>query len=57
MTPGGWIFFILSWCVIIGLCVFCFGKVFQIQRRNASTPPEIETESDVLGSDSEDKTS
>ena len=57
MTPGGWIFLILSWAVIIGLCVFCFGKVFQIQRRNASAPPEIETEVDVLSSDSEEKTS
>jgi len=57
VTPGGWIFLILSWAVIIGLCVFCFRKVFQLQRSNTSAPPETETEADVLRSDSEGKTS
>ena len=57
MTPGGWIFLILSWAVIIGLCVFCFGKVFQLQRSKTSKPPETETEADVLRSDNEEKTS
>lgn len=57
MTLGGWIFLILSWAVIIGLCVFCFRKVFQLQRSNTSEPPETETEADVLRSDSKGKTS
>jgi len=57
VTPGGWIFLILSWAVIIGLCVFCFGKVFQLQRGKTSDPPDIETEADVLRSDNEEKTS
>ena len=44
MTLGGWIFLILSWAVITGLCVFCFRKVFQLQRMNISAPLELETE-------------
>jgi hypothetical protein len=44
MTLGGWIFLILSWAVIIALCVFCFWKVFQLQRMNISAPLELDTE-------------
>jgi len=28
MNTGGWIFMILSWIFIIGLALFCFGKIF-----------------------------
>ncbi len=51
MTPGGWIFLILSWAVIIALCVFCFWKVFQIQRMNISAPLDIDTEPDEKPAD------
>ncbi len=29
MTPGGWIFLLLSWGFILGLTVFCFWKVLR----------------------------
>jgi protein-S-isoprenylcysteine O-methyltransferase Ste14 len=28
MNIFGWIFLLSSWAVIIGLLVFCFGKIF-----------------------------
>jgi hypothetical protein len=28
MRPGGWVFLILSWGIILGLTIFCFFKVF-----------------------------
>jgi len=28
MNLGGWVFLFLSWGVILGLVLFCFGKVF-----------------------------
>jgi len=28
MNPGGWIFLIISWGIILGLSAFCFIKVF-----------------------------
>lgn len=28
LSTGGIIFMIGSWTVIVGLCAFCFGKVF-----------------------------
>lgn len=34
MTPSGWVFLVLSWSLILGLCVFCFRHIFH-QRRGA----------------------
>ena len=28
MNVGGWVFIVLSWGFIIGLCAFCFWKIF-----------------------------
>jgi len=28
MKTAGWIFFVLSWCCILGLALFCFSKIF-----------------------------
>ena len=27
MKPSGWVFLVLSWSLIIGLCLFCFRKL------------------------------
>lgn len=29
MTLTGWIFLTISWCVILGLTVFCFNRTFR----------------------------
>jgi hypothetical protein len=28
MTTAGWIFMAVAWTLIIGLVVFCYGKIF-----------------------------
>lgn len=33
MTPAGWVFLIVSWLAILGLCVFCLDKLFVRRRR------------------------
>ena len=33
MKPEGWLFLGLSWGFIIGLCAFCFQRLFQTRRR------------------------
>ena len=35
MTPAGWIFMTVSWTLIIGLCAFCFRKLFEQHRRRS----------------------
>jgi hypothetical protein len=32
MTAAGWIFMIFSWLAIIGLVVFCLGRIFGRKR-------------------------
>jgi hypothetical protein len=44
MSLLGWIFMLISWCVIIGLCTFCFGRIFRLQREHLVAPLEIDTE-------------
>jgi len=29
MTTTGWIFLAIAWTLIIGLVVFCYGKIFR----------------------------
>lgn len=43
MTLGGWIMIILSWGIIISLMVFCYYKVFRIERDNITPLFEIDT--------------
>lgn len=33
MTTNGWIFFVLSWSVLITLNIYCFGKVLADHRK------------------------
>lgn len=44
MTTMGWIFLIISWGIITGLCVFCFHRIFQLERDEVAAPIEIEAE-------------
>lgn len=44
MTAMGWLFLIISWGVITGLCVFCFYRIFQLERGEVVAPIEIEAE-------------
>jgi hypothetical protein len=32
MRPDGWIFLGVSWALILGLCVFCFNRIFARRR-------------------------
>ena len=32
MKPSGWVFLIVSWIAIIGLCVFCLRNLFVHKR-------------------------
>ena len=34
MTVGGWVFLGVSWGLILGLCGFCFRKVFAHHQRH-----------------------
>jgi hypothetical protein len=43
MTLGGWIMLILSWGIILALMVFCYYKVFRIERENITPLFEIDT--------------
>ncbi len=33
MSPAGWVFLAVSWGFIIGLCLFCFRRMFQTRRK------------------------
>ena len=33
MKPDGWVFLALSWGLIIGLCAFCFYRMFHLHKR------------------------
>jgi len=33
MRPSGWVFLSVSWGLILGLCLFCFQRVFERRRR------------------------
>jgi neurotransmitter:Na+ symporter, NSS family len=39
MTSQGWIFFTVGWTVIIGLCVWCFGRVLSIKKKSGAAGP------------------
>lgn len=43
MTVGGWIMLLASWGIIIGLAVYCYAKVFRIERENITPIFEIDT--------------
>ncbi|MCX7846610.1 MAG: hypothetical protein N2595_01040 [bacterium] len=43
MMLSGWILLVVSWGVIVGLCVFCVVKVLTTQRANIHAPLEIDT--------------
>ncbi len=44
MKLSGWIFFILSWGFIIGLCIYCFIEIFRTRSENIVYPLEVEAE-------------
>jgi len=45
MIKAGWIFMIVSWGVILGLCVFCFRFIFaKHAEEHLTAPMEIEVE-------------
>jgi len=44
MKLSGWIFMIVSWSAIIGLCVYCFRAIFRTQTRNIVYPLEVESQ-------------
>ena len=44
MKLSGWIFLILSWGFIIGLCVFCLKQIFRIRTESLVYPLEVEME-------------
>jgi len=44
MKLSGIIFLILSWGVIIGLCIYCFIEIFRTQSENIVYPLEVEGE-------------
>ena len=35
MKSEGWVFLVVSWSLILALCVFCLRRVFARQRRRA----------------------
>ncbi len=43
MEPLGWLIFIVSNAIVIGLLVFCFYKVFSLPQEHMSSPLEIDT--------------
>ena len=44
MTLLGWLFLIVSWGVIIGLCVFCFVRLTNPEKEKLHSPLDIEAE-------------
>jgi hypothetical protein len=44
MSAGGWIFIIISWAVIIVLCVLTFGRTLGLKAGNFLAPLEIDTD-------------
>ena len=45
MTTGGWLFLILCWGAILGLCAYCFRAIFSKKaEEHLVAPLEIETE-------------
>ncbi len=44
MTILGWAFMIFSWGVIIGLCIFCFKRIFKVEKESMVAPIDIEAE-------------
>jgi len=43
MMLSGWLFLVVSWALIISLCMFCVIKVLLTQRANIHAPLEIDT--------------
>lgn len=46
MSTGGWIMFIVSWTLIIGLVIFCYTRIFTARHPHMRAPLEIDTEAD-----------
>lgn len=44
MSILGWLFLLLSWGLIIWLCIFCFLRIFRIEKESIVAPLEIEAE-------------
>ena len=43
MSTSGWIFLIISWTLIIGLCLFCFRVIFEKKEKNIVYPLDVES--------------
>ena len=45
MTTSGWFLLLASWAAIVGVCVFCFWRIFSRRgEEHLVAPLEIETE-------------
>ena len=50
MKTSGWILLVISWCGIIGVCIYCFSTIFRTRNAHIVTPIEIEAELEKLPS-------
>ena len=44
MNILGWLFMIVSWTIILVLCILCFKRIFQIERESMVAPIDIEAD-------------
>jgi len=44
MNLAGWIFMLVSWGAIIALCVFCFKKIFDLERQRPEEKDDGDSE-------------
>jgi len=49
MTTGGWIFIVLSWGIIVVLCVLTFSRTLGLKIENMIAPLDIDTEKKTGG--------
>ena len=48
MTGVGWLIFIISNAIVVGLCIFCLIRIFILPRQHLHAPLDIDTH-DIKG--------